>query len=64
MIQGIAFMVGILAIGFLFLVQNAFSKPIYNKIHNVWDDDPEGRKIANLTTVAMLAIAFFLGLMF
>ena len=64
MIDGILFIVGVLTLGFLFLVQNAFSKPIYNKIHNVWDDDPEGRKIANFTTIVMLIIAFFMGLMF
>jgi len=64
MIDGILFIVGVLTLGFLFLVQNAFSKPIYNKIHNVWDDDPEGRKIANFTTIVMLIVAFFMGLMF
>jgi len=64
MIEGITFIIGVLILGFLFLVQNAFSKPIYNKMHNVWDDDPQGRKIANITTIIMLLIAFFLGTMF
>ena len=64
MITGIIFIVGILVIGFLFLVHNAMTKPIYNKIHNMWHDDPEGRKIANITLVVMLFIAFYLGTLF
>jgi Na+(H+)/acetate symporter ActP len=64
MITGIIFIVGIIVIGFLFLVQNAMTKPIYNKMHNMWHDDPEGRKIANITLVVMLFIAFYLGTLF
>jgi D-alanyl-lipoteichoic acid acyltransferase DltB (MBOAT superfamily) len=61
---GIIFIIGILVIGFLFLVHNAMTKPIYNKMHNMWHDDPEGRKIANITLVVMLFIAFYLGTLF
>ena len=64
MITGIIFIVGILVIGFLFLVHNAMTKPIYNKMHNMWHDDPEGRKIANITLVVMLVISFYLGTLF
>jgi len=64
MITGIIFIIGILVIGFLFLVQNAMTKPIYNKMHNMWHDDPEGRKIANITLVVMLFISFYLGTLF
>ena len=64
MITGIIFIVGILVIGFLFLVHNAMTKPIYNKIHNVWEDDQEGRLIANITVTVMLFIAFYLGTLF
>jgi len=64
MITGIIFIVGILVIGFLFLIHNAMTKPIYNKMHNMWHDDPEGRKIANITLVVMLFIAFYLGTLF
>jgi hypothetical protein len=52
---------GILIIGFLFLIHNAMTKPIYNKISNVWEDDPQGRRFANITLVFMLLIAFYLG---
>ena len=64
MITGIIFIVGLIVIGFLFLVHNAMTKPIYNKMHNMWHDDPEGRKIANITLVVMLFIAFYLGTLF
>jgi hypothetical protein len=59
----IMFFTGLIVIGFLFLVQNAFSKPIYNKMSNVWEDDSDGRKLAQFTIVAMLIIAFLLGRM-
>jgi len=52
---------GTLVIGFLFLIHNAMTKPIYNKISNVWEDDPQGRRFANITLVFMLLIAFYLG---
>ncbi len=60
----IIFFIGVFIIGFLFLVHNAMSKPIYNKMSNVWEDDPQGRQYSNITIMAMLFIAFFLGLMF
>jgi hypothetical protein len=63
-IKLIAFAIGLIVLGFLFLVNNAMSKPIYNKMSNVWEDDPEGRKYANITIVAMMFISFFMGLMF
>jgi len=64
MMTGVIFIIGILVIGFLFLVHNAMTKPIYNKMHNMWHDDSEGRKIANITLVVMLFIAFYLGTLF
>ena len=63
-LKGILFIFGVIVLGFLFLVNNAMSKPLYNKIHNVWEEDPEGKKYANLTLTVMLFIAFFMGLMF
>ena len=63
-LKGIMFIFGVLVLGFLFLVNNAMSRPLYNKIHNVWEEDPEGKKYANITLIVMLLIAFFMGLMF
>jgi Na+(H+)/acetate symporter ActP len=63
-LKGLMFIFGVIVLGILFLVNNAMSKPLYNKMHNVWEEDPEGKKYANITLVAMLLIAFFMGLMF
>ena len=63
-LKGIMFIFGVIVLGFLFLVNNAMSKPLYNKIHNVWEEDPEGKKYANITLIIMLLIAFFTGVMF
>jgi hypothetical protein len=63
-LKGLMFIFGVMVLGFLFLVNNTMSKPLYNKIHNVWEEDPEGKKYANLTLTVMLFIAFFMGLMF
>lgn len=64
MAKFIAFVIGLCILGFLFLVHNAMNKPIYNKMSNVWEDDPEGRKYANITLVVMMLISFVIGLMF
>jgi len=61
-LKALLFLAGLAAIGVLFLLQNAFSKPIYNKMSNVWQDDSEGRQIAHLMIFAMIIIAFLLGL--
>jgi hypothetical protein len=60
----ILFLIGIMLIGFLFLVHNAMSRPVYNKMSNVWEDDPKGRQFSQITIMAMLFIAFLLGSMF
>jgi hypothetical protein len=62
--KAIGFLVGLIILGFLFLVTNAMNKPIYNKMSNVWEDDPKGRQYSNMTLIVMLFIAFFMGLMF
>ncbi len=60
-IKGIIFIIGIAFIAFLYLVHNAMVKPIYNKMHNMWQDDPQGRKYAHLAMITMLIISFILG---
>lgn len=63
MFKGILFLAGALAIIVLFLLQNAFSKPIYNKMSNVWEDDQEDRQIAHLMIIGMIVIGFLLGIL-
>ena len=53
--------IGTIVIGFSFLLHNALTKPIYNKMSNVWQDDPVGRQYANVLLGIMLTIAFYLG---
>lgn len=64
MITGLIFIIGIAMLGFLFLVQNAMTKPTYNKISNVWEDNDEDRKFAHIVIILMLGIAFYLGTLF
>jgi hypothetical protein len=63
MYKAILFGMGLMTIIILFLLQNAFSKPVYNKMSNVWQDDSEGRQIAHMLIVGMIVIAFLLGLL-
>jgi hypothetical protein len=46
----------------MFIIQNAFSKPVYNKMSNVWEDDPVGRKFHNAIIISMVILAFLMGL--
>jgi len=60
--KALVFIAGVFLLYLLFLVQNAFSKPVYNKMSNVWEDDPVGRKFHNVIIITMVIIAFLLGL--
>lgn len=61
MVNFIIGVIGIIVIGFSFFLHNALTKPIYNKMSNVWEDDPVGRQYANLLLCIMLVVAFYLG---
>jgi hypothetical protein len=61
MIDFIIAFIGIIILGFSMLLHNTLTKPIYNKMSNVYEDDPTGRQYANLLLVIMLLIAFYLG---
>ena len=47
----------------LWIVANAMNKPILNRMHNYYEDDTEGRYIANIIIGIMLSIAFLLGIL-
>ena len=54
----------LLLVGFIlvfWIVANAMNKPVLNRIHNYYEDDTEGRHIANIIIGIMLIIAFLLG---
>lgn len=59
----LAFISGLIVIVFFFFLARALNKPIYNKMHNVWHDDPYGRTIADGCSIISIAIAFLLGLL-
>lgn len=55
-------LIGMMIIVGLFMFNNVLNKPIYNKMSNVWEDDPVGRSMANMTVATMIIIAFLIGL--
>lgn len=59
--KAIIFVIGIGLLVFLNLVHNVMIKPTYNKMHNMWHDDPESKHYAQLILVTMLVISFILG---
>lgn len=61
MVKIIVFLVGSLVLFVLFLMQEAFSKPIYNKMSNIWEEDSYGRLMAKVMILAMVIIAFIMG---
>jgi hypothetical protein len=42
---------------------NAFSKPILNRMHNYYEDDKDGRYIANIFIGVIAFISFIIGLL-
>lgn len=56
-----AFAIGCIVM--FWIVINAMTRPIYNKIHNMYVEDEKGRAIANYTIAAMILVSFLLGYM-
>ena len=55
------FLVGSIIIAVLFVVQEMFNKPIYNKYSNVYEEDEYGKTISRFIIIMMILIAFLLG---
>lgn len=51
------------AICFFWIVINAMTRPVYNKMYNMYVEDEKGRSIANWTIGAMVLVSFLLGYM-
>jgi hypothetical protein len=45
------------------IIINAMTRPIYNKMYNMYIEDEKGRVIANWTIAAMILVSFLLGYM-
>lgn len=43
---------------------SVLSKPIYNKMSNVWEEDPAKRQMLHICIGLIIIAAFFAGLMF
>jgi uncharacterized membrane protein len=56
------FLVGSIIIAVLFIVQEMFNKPIYNKYSNVYEEDEYGKTISRFIIIMMILIAFLLGI--
>lgn len=52
-------LVGVIAI--CWVMANAFSKPILNKMMNYYEDDTEGRQIANMLIGVIILLSFLVG---
>ena len=61
MVKFIVFLAGFVILFILFMVQEAFSKPIYNKMSNIWEEDSYGRLVAKVVIIFMLVISFIMG---
>lgn len=46
----------------LFQLQDKLRKPLYSRVHNVWNEDKDSVLMANAIIVTMLFIAFILGM--
>jgi hypothetical protein len=54
---------GISTLAFFWIVINAMTRPIYNKVYDMYHEDEKGRIIANWTIGAMIIVSFLLGYM-
>jgi hypothetical protein len=63
MIKIIILIFGISILLFFWIVINAMTRPVYNKLHNMYHEDEKGRAIANWTIGAMIIVSFLLGYM-
>lgn len=51
------------SIAMFWIVINAMTRPIYNKVYNMYIEDEKGRAIANWTIAALILVSFLLGYM-
>jgi hypothetical protein len=57
----VSFAVGVIAM--FWIIVNAMTRPVYNKMYNMYVEDEKGRAIANWTIAAMILVSFILGYM-
>jgi hypothetical protein len=52
---------GIGTICFFWIIINAMTRPVYNKMYNMYVEDEKGRAIANWTIGALILVSFLFG---
>jgi hypothetical protein len=60
--KSVFYIIGIAVIIILFQLQDKLRKPVYSRMHNVWNEDKDSILMANAIMVVMLIMAFILGL--
>jgi hypothetical protein len=60
--KSVFYIIGIVVIIILFQLQDKLRKPVYSRMHNVWNEDKDSVIMANAIMVVMLIMAFILGL--
>ena len=63
LLEPIILMLGVSSLAFFWIVINAMTRPIYNKVYDMYHEDEKGRVIANWTILAMIIVSFLLGYM-
>jgi len=48
-------------IGFFWIIANTLSRPIFNKVMNMWEDDARGRRVSTIAIGIMLCMAYTIG---
>jgi hypothetical protein len=56
-----AFAIGCIVM--FWVIVNAMTRPVYNKMYNMYVEDEKGRAIANWTIAAIILVSFLLGYM-
>jgi hypothetical protein len=54
-----SFAIGCIAM--FWIIINAMTRPIYNKMYNMYMEDEKGRIIANITIGALIIVSFLFG---
>ena len=63
LVKTILLVLTLMFVGFLWISSINLTKPYYNHIYHIWEEDKAARQLSNIAIALMLAIMFFLGYM-
>lgn len=52
---------GIIAILILMKIHHAVTKPVFNKMYNMWEEDKHTKEISTVLIIGMIIIGFLMG---